>query len=53
MFIYFPLMIAFVVAQVSKERVRVGEFLKDYDKLKSGRVSCITSLVGWTSVGLD
>ena len=27
--------------QVSKERVRVGEFMKDYDKLKSGRVSCI------------
>ena len=27
--------------QVTKERVRVGEFMKDFDKLKSGRVSCI------------
>jgi hypothetical protein len=30
-----------IPVQVSKERVRVGEFMKDYDKLRSGRVSCI------------
>ena len=27
------------LSQVSKERVRVLEFMRDYDKLRSGRIS--------------
>ena len=31
--------VCLLLSQVSKERVRVLEFMRDYDKLRSGRIS--------------